>query len=366
VTAPRVVDLHLHDAVCVRLIDPSDDDVASVERDVGLSLGNGGRAPDILVTYVDRLAVGPLTLLGLDAAACSQGYVTLPGGGRRGRSLVPLQQLGGRCEIACEREANGVPLLIDIVNLTAAHSGFVALHGAAFRLHELGWVLAGWSKGGKTETLLGVTGRGATVVGDEWVYLRPGQVFGSAHRLRLWDWQLREAPHVQSRLSAKQRRRLAVAGALADRHAQAGPRWRRTLPYKLLTELMPTVRDQQGVYVAPSDVFEPAQLTPTSTVDRLLLVESVVDSRIEVQPVAPERVAERMAVSLQYERADLLDAWARYRFVFPDASNPRLDGIGELELRLLKEAFRGVPSFRVEHPYPVPLSELADAVDALA
>ena len=362
----RTVDLHLHGELTVRLVDASDADVDTVRRDAGLSVGAVAGDADITVTFVDKLDIGPLTLLGLEAGAAAEGYVTLPAGSRGGRCLLPLEQVGGRCSITCERAADGVPLLIDIVNLTAASRGLLPLHGAAFGLHDLGWVLTGWSKGGKTETLLAVAERGASIVGDEWVYLRDGRVLGTAHRMRLWQWQLEQAPAVQARLTAKQRRRLALADRLVRWHSSATPALRRSLPYKVLSQLMPVVHEQHGVYVAPQDVFASAALSLEASVDRLLLVESLETDGTSWERIDPTLVADRMAASLEYERADLRAAWTRYQFAVPTARNSWLEQVADRERELLRAAFAGVPAYRIVHPYPVDLRELAGAVDAIA
>ncbi len=359
------VRLHLQGVVQVLLVDPTESDVTGVVGDTGLALGGSGE-PDVTVRFVEDLRTGPVRMLGVEGGACAAGYLVQPTGNRPpGRTLVPLTEVGGRCELLVERGSPSVPLLIEVLNLTAAQRGLLPLHGAAFVWQDLGWVVTGWSKGGKTETVLGVTARGARFVGDEWVYLAGGQAHGTAHPLRLWDWQLRQRPDVLAGLTRKQRLRLNAVGRALRLHADAGGRRRRLPPYRLLAAAAPALREQHGVYARPQDVFPVADRQPSAPLDRLVLMESSSARSTTSERLDPGLVAERMVASLQYERRDLTDAWTRYRYAEPAAQNLRLDQIADVERRLLHAAFTGVDTFRVDHPYPVELSVLADALNDL-
>jgi hypothetical protein len=79
---------------------------------------------------------------------------------------IPMDQIGLQCEIVCERGLSAVPLLIPIINLTALHKGCLPLHAAGFVYNDVGALIAGWSKGGKTEALLAFMAQGARYVGD--------------------------------------------------------------------------------------------------------------------------------------------------------------------------------------------------------
>lgn len=362
------VDLSLHGVVRVRLVDPTPDNLAGVLGDTGLERASYDEEPHVTVRFVERLEVGVVELLGAEAGAAPEGYLHLPPPHwSGGRSLLPLTEVGGSCTLVCERSVRRVPLLIEVLNLTAGVLGLLPLHGAAFVTRDgVGWVAAGWSKGGKTETLLAVAGRGAHVVGDEWVYLRDDRALGSTHRMRLWDWQIAQLPEIEARLPAGQRRRRRVIDLVTRMHTAAPRQVRPTLPYRALSMLMPTVAAQSGVYVEPGEVFPAGALLPSCAVDRLLLVLSTTDGRVRTDPVDPLEVARRMAASLDYERRDLTEALVRYRFAMPDARNPWLESVQEREAALLRAAFAGRPAWSLRHPYPVALQELAGAVEALA
>ena len=81
-----------------------------------------------------------------------------------------------------------MPHLVALVNVTALAKGVLPLHATAFTAGSTGVLVVGWSKGGKTETLLGCMAAGAEYVGDEWVYLTDdGQMLGLPEPIRVWS-----------------------------------------------------------------------------------------------------------------------------------------------------------------------------------
>ncbi len=115
-----------------------------------------------------------------------------------------------------ERGVGTIPLLVPIVNLTALGRGLLPIHASAFVHAGLGVLVTGWAKGGKSEVLLAFAARGASYVGDEWVYLADdgSRMVGLPEPIRLWDWQLRAMPEFAARLTRGQRARLASTRAL--------------------------------------------------------------------------------------------------------------------------------------------------------
>ena len=109
-----------------------------------------------------------------------------------------------------ERGLQAVPLLIPIVNFAALSKGVIPLHASAFAYNDVGILVTGWAKGGKTETLLAFTSKGAEYIGDEWVYLsKDGRyMYGIPEPIRVWDWHLRYLPEYRSLLKGSDRARL--------------------------------------------------------------------------------------------------------------------------------------------------------------
>jgi len=369
---PGAVDLSLHGLARLRLLDARPRDVAAVVRQVGpLQVPPEGE-PDLVVRFVDRLPAWPgERLLGAREAAFSEdGFVVLRSKHKaRARVLVPLHRAGTPgCELVAERGVPAVPLLVPLLNLAVLARGALPLHASAFRTADgVGVVTTGWSKGGKTEALLAFCERGATYVGDEWLYLPgDGTAAGIPEPIRVWDWHLDSLPGYRERLPWSSRARLAVlaSGISVARRTPAEPR----ALSRLADRVAPLLEGQAHVDLDPTTLFS-AELGPLSTpVDRVFLVMSADRADVAVAPVDPAEVAARMAASLAFERLDLRGWYLRARYAHPEAawSNAWLEGgAEERERELLGRFLDGVPAWVVEHPYPVDLTALHDAMAPL-
>lgn len=167
-------DFDLHGAVGVRLIGATPAEAKAVRRQLGPIERPLDRAPDIEIEYVDRIMPdGPLRAISLDDAGFDgSAFVILRGRFKASvRVSIPLDLVGGPCRIVAEHGVGPIPLLVPIVNVTALGRGLLPIHASAFVHRNLGVLATGWAKGGKTETLLAFAARGATYVGDEWIYL---------------------------------------------------------------------------------------------------------------------------------------------------------------------------------------------------
>jgi hypothetical protein len=361
---PPPIDYDLHGLAGVRLLDAAPSDAAAVDRQLGPIRAELRREPDIVVRFVDRLELrGPVRLLGLDAGHSEDAFLVLRSKHKApARVRLPLEDVGGRCEIVCEHGLPAVPLLIQVLNLTVLSAGALPLHASAVVHDGVGIVMTGWSKGGKTEGVLGFTAHGARFVGDEWIYVEPdgARVHGIPEPLRLWDWQLRQLPAVRARIGAGERARLEAlrgveaAGRLAARRAGGlGRRAQRVSAF---------VARQRHADVAPERLLAGDAVALSGPFDRLFLVGAWERLETVVQEVDPAEVAARMAASLEYERQPLRDAYQQFLFAFPDRRNARLEEAPERERELLTRVFDGKCAYAVQHPYPVELERLYEVM----
>src|SRR5687768_8370398 len=108
------VDFDLHGIVGLRLIDASESDARAVQGQLGLARCVLDREPDVTIRFSERLDLPRLNLLGLDDAGfTADGFLLLRGRHKsRVRVQLPMADVGGRCEIACESGLPAVPLLI--------------------------------------------------------------------------------------------------------------------------------------------------------------------------------------------------------------------------------------------------------------
>ena len=193
------VDYDLHGIVGIRLLGASESDVAAVTAQLGPIRAVLDRDPDVVIRFVDRLPVSNLRYLGREEAGFTDdAFLVLRSRKARARVQIPVEEIGGRCEIVCESGLPAVPLLIPIVNVTALAKGVVPVHAAAFVHRGSGVLVTGWAKGGKTESLLGFMSHGAEYIGDEWVYVSADgrRLRGIPEPVRVWDWHLDDLPGI--------------------------------------------------------------------------------------------------------------------------------------------------------------------------
>lgn len=354
------VDLDLHGLVGVRLVDPRSCDVLTVVRQLGLTPTRLSREPDLVLRFVDALPTdGTLRPLGAGAYAHDDSafYAVVRGGQGSRRVRFGFGSLGrAGHELVCEHGVAGVPLLMDVLNLSALANGLLPLHASAFTREGTGVLVTGWAKGGKTETLLGFMAQGATHVGDEWVYLPgDGRMLGIPEPMRVWQWHLDDLPSLRSRLTGRDRARLGTVqvAETALRRAGGGS--------GLVGRVADAVGRQRFVHVRPQVFFDGAS-TLTGRLGQVFLTVTHDDPTVAVLPVSATEVARRMTASLQLERSRLWEAYAHALFAFPDDRSPALEGAGAREAELLTRALAGVPAHEVRHPYPVDIPAVVRAM----
>ena len=358
----------LRGLVGIQVVGATPAEAAAVRRQLGPLERPLDREPDIVIRYCDQIPVtSPVRLIGVDEIGFTDDRFLVLRGRReaRVRVAIPMDQVGGRCEILCERGALGVPLLIPIVNLTALARGILPLHAAAFVYRGRGVLVTGWAKGGKTETLLAFMSRGARYAGDEWVYIDPAtrRLVGIPEPIRLWDWHLRSAVEYRAAVPATARARLAaLRGGVCALEALSGAGLAGS---GFARRALPIVRRQLNVQVTPTKLLGAGACADEATLDHVLLAANHAQATTEAQPVPASEIADRIAYSLEYERLDFRSYYQRFRFAFPRAANPHLDEAETTERQLLHKALDGIPSHTVHHPYPVAIPALYDAISPL-
>jgi hypothetical protein len=175
------------------------------------------------------------------------------------------------------------------------------------------------------------------------------RVYGLPEPMRLWDWQLRQLPDVRRRIGSDDRRRLAAL-RLAARTGGG-----RTPP-----RVANLLAKQQHADVPPEALF--GELSPQGRFDRLFFASSWERPETEVRSIDPLEVADRMAASLRFERTPLLAHYEMFRFAFPERVNPLIQEAPQREAALLRKVFAGKPAYMVDHPYPVELARLFEAM----
>jgi hypothetical protein len=365
-TRPHV-DFDLHGIVGIRVLDPSPEDVRTVTRQLGPIAAPLTREPDITVRFVDELPEPRAMTYATwpESAATDDDFYLLRGkDGVAARTLLPMDTVGGACEIVCERRAGHVPHLLAVINMTALQRDVLPLHASAFTYEGVGVLATGWGKGGKTEVLLAFAARGARYVGDEWVYLTPdGGMHGVPEPIRLWNWHLDQLPDLRADLPATTRARLTALPAIASSAAGLSTRLR-GLPASVLRRTAPVLRRQAYVQVPPARLFGEEALALSGRVDHVLFVASHDSDDVTIEPIDGSAVAARMLASLEEERGPLLAAYRQFRFLFPDRRAAAIDEAPAVERRLLERYLADRPAHVLRHPYPVDLGSVVAPVEA--
>lgn len=319
---------------------------------------------DICIRFVDALPTDlPLRYLGDAEFAYSDEAFFVLRGKHKSQVMVqlPVDAIGGPLEIVCCRGVTAIPYLIGLINLTALAKGFLPLHASAIRYEQRDILVTGWAKGGKTESVLGFIDRGASYIGDEWIYLRRDsqEMVGIPEPIRLWDWHLRGLPRLRRRLTRRERLRLDALRAATAVASFAGQR------SALMRRLAAVLHRQRYVQVSPVRLFGDARCEQGRP-DVLFLVVSQSSRDYAVRPIGSDQVASQMLFSLLDELSDVMACYLRYRFAFPHRSCQLLDDLPELLKQRLNEVLHGIPAHLVLHPYPVCPRAMFDVMEDFA
>jgi len=358
-------DFNLHGLVGIRLLDALPAERSAVIAQLGPIEAPLNREPDIVVRFVDRLPVSsPVRLLGLNDAGFTEDAFLVLGGKHKTpvQVQVPFDRIGSRCEIVCERGLSAIPLLIGVVNLTVLARGGLAMHASAFRYAETDVLVTGWSKGGKTEVLLGFMAKGAQYIGDEWIYADADgeRIFGIPEPIRVWDWHLQQLPRYWNGLSRGQRlqlQSLRTAAAILAKISAFGPTWQRRV-----ARVADLLDRQRYAHLEPQLTFGNNYGPLEGSAQKVIFVASHDSPDTIIERIAPEEIADRMIFSLGEERALLMSYYRKFRFAFPEKVNPLLETILDVEHERLRSFLEEKECYALYHPYPPSISDLFDTV----
>ena len=229
-----------------------------------------------------------------ESAATDDAFYLLRGrDGGVARTLLPVEDVGRRCTIVCERRAGPVPHLLAIINLTALAHGVLPLHASAFTYRGAGVLATGWAKGGKTETLLAFAGARRRYVGDEWIYLTPdGRMHGVPEPIRLWHWHVRQLPELRAGLPARHPGPARPRSRpWRRRRPRSGRRRCAGCPPRCCAARRPSSRRQAYVQVPPARLFGEDAIALHGRLDHVLFVAS--HDRDDVSDRADRRCGRR-------------------------------------------------------------------------
>lgn len=320
--------------------------------------------PDIQVQIAEILPDEPLRYIELHRHGYSaSGFVVLTKGASPKKVLIPLENVGGNCVITCEQGASSVPMLQEIIHLTAMNKGFLPLHASAFH-HEGKTVIAsGWPQGGKTSLLLAFTTQGAEYISDDWTYLDSDcHALGIPLPVTVRAWQLEQLQELNDQLGRNKQLKLQTIkglGSVADAFTKA------PLPKalsKLSAKISDRLDDRANVTVSPERLFGDDFSAKGGAVDAVLLTISHDSPEIEVESVPSEQGLAQLAQMQMHEWEDVLSAYEAYHAAMPEKHNIFLETLPQYLNELIQTRLKDVPVYRVYHPHPVNLDALYQTV----
>ncbi|HMJ00411.1 MAG TPA: hypothetical protein VK488_11305 [Gaiellaceae bacterium] len=357
------VDYDVHGLVGIRLVDPSLRDVAAVSGQIGNMQGTLSRDPDITIRFVDEVPSGALSWIEPHEVGFSDDgfFLFAPGSGQKPAARLALDAVDRPYEILCRTGLAAVPLLRPLVDLSMLAKGVIALHASAFTHNGTGVLVAGWARGGKTTSLLAFMARGAAFIGDDRVYLNPAgnRLYGLAQPVGLRAWHLAELPRYGELVRWRERSRLRFSSALGRLATSVSAADRIGATHGLARRVA-SFADDASVAIAPDRLFGSYPLT--GKLDRAFLAIAHQGADVRVEPIEPERLADRLVFSLGAERLPMLAHYLRYRFAFPERSSALIERANEIERKILLEAFAESETYALYHPFPAPVRALYDAM----
>ena len=349
-------------AAGIRFENISRGDVSSLVNNFSAFEKGLDREPEIVVRFVDRLETSNLIFLGLDYAAFDkEKFYLISDPVSKKKASIPFDKIGQKIEIVCEKGVTSIPLLNHIVNFYLIKNNFVPIHSSGFYFNNKGILVMGWTKGGKTETLLSFANHGAEYVGDEWVVLKPdGSEMSGLHvPVTIWKWQLSYIKKIVKNIGLVNKIIFSTISILeASNNISIKFKLEKIFPFKLLGQGLPHLRKLLKIRKSPEDLFKDKIRNGMIKLDAIVLALSQESNEIVAKECEAEEIIKRMIHSNDYEQLPFFEFYKAFKYAFPERNNEFLDNIKNIQSGLLLNALERKKSFKILHPYPVSFEAL--------
>lgn len=358
------LDFDINGIVGIRVLEALPVDVHRLVNQFGIYQAPLNREPDITLRFKNDLSPQSIIYLGLRSTAFTErDFYILEN--KKGKLIarIPFEDIGNPCEIVFVSGNSSMELLFDIIKLTFLRKNYIPIHASAFHFKGIGVLVAGWTKGGKTEALLSFVNQGADYVGDELVFLsKDGEImFGIPIGVTLWDWQFKYIPRLLPRIDLGRKILFKGINLLDGIYGGIGNgKLKDFFPVEILGRAVPFMRRGLKITYLPQRLFEGRFCQGEVRFDKVFLIMSHNEQSVTISSCNPIEVAQRMASSNEQELIQFFDYYRAFRFAFPGSRNEFLEGASELQRQLLYNALDGKEAFKVLHPYPVSLDNLFD------
>lgn len=348
--------------VRLKIVGADEKDLAMVRKQLGIkSTASSGKGDDITIRFVDQLTPDKMNYLGIDQFGFTheEFYLLNPISGKA-EVQIPLDLIGEKCEIVCQRGITEISLLTEILKITYLQKNILSLHASAVEYELDGVVITGWVRGGKTSALLAYIQQGAKFVADDWVLYDPekDKVFGFPGKLSVSDDHLCQMPKFRSRVEFSKRVYLACVKLLVSLVKLTMTAFQS----KVLRKIALKLENKLRVDLLPSEIFAPEAILEHVLPKKFLLMTSHRQDKFEVKKITQDEMVEIFIHSSDHDLMQLHETYLAYCFAFPDRKNLHLENRGKIERPLLKKALACKETFVIYHPYPLPFSAFMKVV----
>ena len=358
----QIVDYNLHNIVKIRLLNPTLSDEKSFDGFLGDYKKSFVGEPDITIKYNAKLFFENLTYIGLNYAGYNnEGFYILSNGRHNIKVKIPFEKIGKNCIIECESGIKGIPLLNQVISLTFMSKGYVPVHASAFLFEGSGVLVMGWSKGGKTESLLSFALKGAKYVGDEIVFISGdgSKMFGIPVSVCIWEWQFEQIKSLLPKIRGQKKILFANIHLLEGIYRIFNNSvFKNTYPIKMIGEVLPSFQKQLNIRVTPIKIFNNYIRNELTAIDKIILVFSHASDEIKIEQIDSIELISRMINSHEYEFDTFIQFYRTFKFAFPHLINELLENLNSTQAKLLSKAMEGKEVYKVSHPYPISFEKL--------
>ena len=365
----RIVEFNMYGLIGIRLIDPSDHDISRLQNQFGLIQTTLQQAPEISMRFVENFSVNSLNYLGLNSTGyLNDKFYLLDKKNGSIQAQIPFELIGKHCEIVCRSGLSTIPLLPEIIMFSLMKKNYIWLHASAFSYNGNSILVMGWEKGGKTESLLAFGNQNGQYIGDEMVALSSDgkKMFGIPIPMAIWEWQIKYLSKLIPTIKFQYKIVFKIILSFEKIHGIfAKGRLKDFFPLQILGDALPALKRKLKIWALPSELFKNQQGKQGIAPNKVFLVMSHDQPDISIESCNPEEIAQRMAISNQYERMYFFKYYKAFKFAFPHLRNEFLETIDEKQDTLISHALTGKESYKVLHPYPVSLDELFNKMEPL-
>lgn len=352
--------------VSIRLQNHTAVDLRLVHEQLGMDVANPAAEPDLVLRFEDRVPQPSLHYVDDATAFSSDGFFLLRG--RRQEKVcvrLPIEDIGTRCELVCQRGMSAIPLLAPIMKVTALSKAILPLHASSFVFRGQGAFVAGFAHSAKTTTLLGFMAHGAQCIGDDTAYLdHAGRLVGDKSSIGLSDRHLADLPKLRAALSYRQRLAIKTAGALTRSISAVAPSYEagQSSLHRGLRKLDRVLSGRRSAEVSLEKLFPAESLCESHSLQRAFLSLVHDSPDIVIENTSRDAFIERLVHVILHEFEELTSLYEKFRFAFPSKRNTLLDGLSEKIEEVARERLASQAFYTVYHPYPVSPQSMFEAL----